>query len=162
MPFWSEHTPPLPHDSKFWNVTNNGYRMKILEQCIVDLYQDFDDFHLIICGDLNAVTGKENYIRYEYIFCDNESDDNDDQTSERNSDDREIKIFGRQLLDVCKMCEVSFLNGLCQRGFNDSCTYTSSLGCSPGDYVLKSSDHIQSATACRTALKTHLFKSDLY
>ena len=76
-----------PYDSKFWNVTNNGYGQEILEQCIVDLYQNFDDFHLIICGDLNARTAKENYTRNEPFLCDDESDDNDDVTSVRNSDD---------------------------------------------------------------------------
>ena len=31
-----------PYDSKFWNVTNNGYGLEILEHCIVDLCQNFE------------------------------------------------------------------------------------------------------------------------
>lgn len=61
---------------------------RLLEQCIVDLFQNSDDFHLIICGHLNARTGREHYIRDESKFCGNESDDHDNLTFKRNSDDR--------------------------------------------------------------------------
>ena len=104
------------YDSKFWNVTNNGYGLEILEQCIVDLYQNLDEFYLIICGDLNARTGKENYIINDPFLFDKENDDKDELIFERNSDDGEINLFGRQLLEVCKMFDCVILNGLCRGG----------------------------------------------
>ena len=86
-------------------------------------------------------SGKENYTSNEsFSVCDDESDDNDNVTFVRISDDREINVFGKQLLEICKMFECVILNGLCERGFNYSCTYISSSGCSTIDYVLVSSD----------------------
>ena len=58
---------------------------------------------MIICGDLNARTGKENYIINDPLLFDKEKDDKDELIFERNSDDGEINLFGRQLLEVCKM-----------------------------------------------------------
>ena len=49
-------------------------------------------------------------------------------------------MFGKQLLEVCKMFECVILNGLCERGFDDSCTKICSSGCGIIDYVLISSD----------------------
>ena len=49
-------------------------------------------------------------------------------------------MFGKQLLEVSKMFECVILNGLCERGFDDSCTYISSSGCSTVNYVLISYD----------------------
>ena len=94
----------------------------------MDLHQNFDDPHLIICRDLNARTGKEHYSRNESNVCDNESDGNNDLTLDRNSEDRDFNMCGRQLLEVCKMLECVILNGLCQMGFDDSCTYIFSSG----------------------------------
>ena len=129
-----------PYDSKFWNVTNNGYGLEILEQCIVDLYQNLDDFYLIICGDLNTRTGKENYIINDPLLFDKENDDKDELIFDRNSDDGEINLFGRQLLEVGKMYDCVILNGLCQWGFDSSYTFISSSGCSTIDYILISND----------------------
>ena len=95
---------------------------------------------MIICGDLNARTGKENYIINDPLLFDKENDDKDELIFERNSDDGEISLFGRQLLEVCKMSDCVILNGLCQWGFDSHYTFISSSGCSTIDYVLISSD----------------------
>ena len=107
------------------------------------MYEKLDDFHLI-CGDLNARTRREKYSRNDSLYYDDNerdgNDDSDDLPLKRNSDDRETNVFGKQLLEVCNKFDCVILNGLCQRGFNDSCTYISSSGCSTIDYVLISID----------------------
>ena len=47
---------------------------------------------MIICGDLNARTGKENYIINDTLLFDKENDDKDELIFERNSDDGEINL----------------------------------------------------------------------
>ena len=134
-----------PYDSKFWNVTDNGYGLELLEQCLVDLYEEYDDFHLIIGGDLNARTGNDNMCTDKDMFDGNiigDSVNSDEavQAYERVSDDCETNMFGKQLLEICQMFDCVILNGLCRRKFDRSCTYISHAGCSTIDYFLVSSD----------------------
>ena len=86
------------------------------------------------------VLEKKNYIINDPLLFDKENDDKDELIFERNSDDGEINLFGRQLLEVCKMFHCVILNWLCQWGFDSSYTFISSSGCSTTDYVLISID----------------------
>ena len=49
-----------PCESAVYGVTQNGYGIEPLEQCVMDLYDKFDNFDIIVCGDLNARTGSQN------------------------------------------------------------------------------------------------------
>ena len=43
-----------PYDSAYWKNCRYGTGIDLLEQCILDLHDSFDDFHTLLCGDLNA------------------------------------------------------------------------------------------------------------
>ena len=67
-----------PYDSTFWNVTNNGYGLELLQKRIIDLHQNFHDFHLIICGGLNARTIKKSALEISQCILVMKNEDNDD------------------------------------------------------------------------------------
>ena len=57
-----------PCESAVYGVTQNGYGIEPLEQCVMDLYDKFDNFDIIVCGDLNARTPEWN-ARMELLTC---------------------------------------------------------------------------------------------
>jgi len=131
-----------PSESRYWNVAEYGYGIEILEQCIVDLYEQFDDFSLIICGDLNARTGCVNAMPSD-VDDDglwNKANSEDDDVFARLSDDKEINSFGKELIDMCTMFDCVVLNGLRLFNFDDSLTFVSTVGGSTIDYFIMSSE----------------------
>ena len=132
-----------PYDSKYWEQSPSCYGMEVLEQCLIDLYENFNDFHIIICGDLNARTGCNNTV-----LCDDFTvNDNFKQTYlhttpefTRFSDDKEITQFGKELLSICSMFNCIIVNGLVCYDFDDSLTYVCNTGGSMIDYFITSSD----------------------
>ena len=129
-----------PHDSPFWGKTQNGYAMDLLEKCIMDLYEAMDDFYLMICGDFNARTASKNCNYWSsddmepFDVCDNDS------VMSRTSQDKEVNVFGQQLLELCNVTECAILNGLTDYGCDSSCTYIGSLGVSVVDLFIMSCD----------------------
>jgi hypothetical protein len=79
-----------PSESKYWNVAEHGYGIEILEQCIVDLYERFKDFSLLICGDLNSRTGCTNAAP---------ADDDDDEIDDAFWNESENNMFVRRSED---------------------------------------------------------------
>ena len=110
-----------PYDSNYWKVTQHGYGVELIEKCVMDLHDVTDDFSLLLCGDLNARTASENYNHVQ--------DDCEDVLAKvcdcfpRKSQDNHTNVFGQQLVELCNMCECLILNGLLERGFDDSCTF---------------------------------------
>jgi len=135
-----------PSDSKYWRQSQYGFGLEILEQCLMDLFERYEDFSMIVCGDLNARTGCENAVldddddewRDEWRPYDKTNVDN--YVFTRNSDDRELSIFGRELINICNSFDCVIANGLCRFGFDDSLTFVSSTGGSTIDYFIISSD----------------------
>ena len=72
-----------PCESVVYGVTQNGYGIEPLEQCVTDLYDKFDNFYIIVCGDLNARTGCQNGI--VDMLTDPLSFDSEEVFQERNS-----------------------------------------------------------------------------
>jgi len=138
-----------PYDSKFWNVTKQGYGFEIIEECVIDMFEKYGDIHLLICGDLNARTGSGNFVKnnitdflddtgtFQYDDCDDCDGGND---FSRRSEDKVTNVFGKQLLEICNMFDCIILNGLCKRGFDDASTFISQSGCSVIDYFLISDE----------------------
>ena len=108
----------------------------------MDLHDVTDDFSLLLCGDLNARAASENYNQVQ--------DDCEDVLAKvcdcfpRKSQDNQTNVFGQQLIELCNMCESLILNGLSERGFDDSCTFVSNSGSSVVDYFLLSCDMLSS------------------
>ena len=84
-----------PYDSNYWKNSQFGYGIELLEQCILDLYDSFDDFHVLLCGDLNARTASENYtsvsVELEDVLLQSSSQ------FPRKSQDDIVNTFGNQL-----------------------------------------------------------------
>ena len=49
-----------PSNSDAYNLLQSGFGIEPLESCITTLYERYEDFHLFICGDLNARTASQN------------------------------------------------------------------------------------------------------
>lgn len=132
--FISSYIPP--YDSSFWTSAQHGYGVEMIEQCILDLYGECDDFHVLLCGDLNARTASSN--------CSKILDDLDSITDEqsdffpRQSQDTVTNIFGEQLLELCNIFEYVILNGLSENNYDGSFTFISKTGSSTVDYFIVS------------------------
>ena len=138
-------TAYLPqYDSNYRKVTQHGYGVELIEKCVLDLHVVTDDFSLLLCGDLNARTASENYNQVQ--------DDCEDVLAKvcdcfpRKSQDNHTNVFGQHLIELCNMCECLILNGLSERGFDDSCTFVSNSGSTVVDYFLLSCDMLSSVS----------------
>ena len=123
----------------------------------MDLHHVTDDFSLLLCGDPNARTASENYNQLQ--------DDCEDVLAKvcdcfpRKSQDNHMKVFGQQLIELCNMCECIILNGLSERGFDDSCTFVSNSASSGVDYFFLSCNMLSSV--CITSLELdNMIESD--
>ena len=121
-------------------MTQNGYRIEPLEQCVTDWYDKFDNFDILVCGDLNAQTCSQNGTTDMLTdpLCTNSK-----CFQEGKSPDSTKNLFGDQLIDFCSMFNCSVVNSLCDRGFDDGFTYISSTGSSVIDYIIMSNDFSQ-------------------
>ena len=127
-----------PYDSAYWKNCRYGIGIDLLEQCILDLHDSFDDFHILLCGDLNARTASENYTGIAEDFQDIMLQAN--SIFPRKSQDIIVNTFGQQLLDFCNMYDCVILNGLCEGEHDNSFTYIASCGASVSDYYIMSCD----------------------
>ena len=132
-----------PYDSAYWKNCRYGTGIDLLEQCILDLHDSFDDFHILLCGDLNARTASENYTGIAEDFQDIMLQAN--SIFPRKSQDLIVNTFGQQLLNFCNMYDCVILNGLCEGEHDNSFTYIASCGASVLDYYIMSCDLYHSA-----------------
>ena len=49
-----------PSQSLYYTDTEIDNGVALLEQCIIDIFEEFGELPIIICGDLNARTGSMN------------------------------------------------------------------------------------------------------
>ena len=101
-----------PYDSAYWKNCRYGFGIDLLEQSILDPSDSFDDFHIQLCGDLNARTASENYTDIAEDFQDIMLQA--DSIFPRKSQDLTVNTFGQQLLDFCNMYDCVILNGFCK------------------------------------------------
>jgi hypothetical protein len=125
-----------PSNSPFWKTTQNGYGHELIEVCIMNLYCKYQDFFLLLCGDLNSRTAEHNYTETIIPSDDNILYNTDSYMLKRSSCDKEINMFGNQLLDFCSVFDCTILNGLMGGDFGDNCTYVCESGSSLVDYYL--------------------------
>lgn len=138
--FLSSYIPP--YDSKFWNLSQHGYGIEVIEKCVLDLYELYNDFYLLLCGDFNSRTASENVS-----YTENELEEmlgREDNLFPRQSKDNEKNVFGEQLLELCNLYECVILNGLSSHGFDSGYTFISSSGSSTIDYFLMSCEMFSS------------------
>lgn len=129
-----------PYDSNYWKHAQDGYGIELLEQCLHELYAKYDEFSVLISGDVNARTS-----RYNLDFSLTDDVDSPsiaymcDQVK-RKSQDNHVNQFGEQLLEFCNIFDCFLLNGLVKGNCDDGCTFLSDRGSSVVDYFVLSFD----------------------
>ena len=113
------------HESKLWNKSLNDFGIEILKNCLQQVYDKINDFHIMLMGDFNARTGLKNGCDLLYDF---NTDTPDNDLYVRSSQDKVINSFGEQLIEFCSMFDCIILNGLSDRKFDDSCSFISPSG----------------------------------
>ena len=138
-----------PEGSKFWSLSEFGYGIEILEQCLVDLHEQLGNFSFVICGDLNSRTGSMNAKQLDDEEFDNLANQRTpnaigdiENMYIRLSEDSVTNNFGKNLLELCSIFECVILNGmhLSSGQMDKALTYISSNGGSTIDYFIISTD----------------------
>ena len=128
-----------PCESAVYGVTQNGYGIETLEQCVIDFYMTnlttFTYLYVVIwmhelvarmelstCWLIHWVLTAKKFSKKEIH-----------RTRQKN-------VFGNQLIDFCSMFNCSIVNGLSDRGFDDGFTYVSNTGSNVIDYIIVSND----------------------
>jgi hypothetical protein len=111
-----------------------------IEHDIVNKYSSKGD--IILCGDLNARLGKENYyIPLNSVFhipVSNECYDIDIAVYDRNSQDTIVDARGRDIIDICIGNKLRILNGRTLGDSKGKYTCYKPVGCSVIDYFIVS------------------------
>ena len=93
--------------------------------------------YFLLWGDFNARTGNLNNSLQE-----DEEDIHEFIQSElcghRQSQDKIVIVFGRRLLELCAICNLTILNGTCSGDELSNFTYVCSTGSSSIDYFISS------------------------
>ena len=127
-----------PSQSDYYSETDIDNGICLLEQCLLDVYEDHGEIPLIILGDLNARTGSAN--AKDYVLPDTclDEDTEPDKRFTRKSKDCTTNDFGRYLLSVCEQFSLLIMNGLLPGDEYGDVTYIAHNGASVIDYVLLS------------------------
>ena len=126
------YIPPV--DSPYYNTVEEPDGVTILEKCITEIGAQHNNCNIILCGDFNCRTGTYNTANVWNAY---------DVRSEaivdtRNSQDKEINVYGRSLLTLCISFELSILNG-CEDIYGSAqFTFMSHSGKSVIDYFIAS------------------------
>ena len=118
---------------------NNG--VSFLEQCLLDIVEEFPGCPLIVGGDLNSRTGDDNGREIEpgvSIYDVFDEEDMVNNVKKRASKDIVTNDFGRYLLTVCGEFDLSILNGMIMDESSGNFTYVAPNGCSVVDYFIVS------------------------
>ena len=129
-----------PRSSMYYAKVEIDNGIDILEQCIMDLYEDFGETPLIVFGDLNARTGNSNAKNdcIENYFLDDDCDSIEENDYKRSSKDSVINDCGNSLLNVCEEFSLLIVNGLLPGDAFGDFTYIAHNGSSVIDYFLVS------------------------
>lgn len=130
-----------PVGSVFYKDKDYDSTLELLEQFIVSQMDDLDYVYYLIAGDFNARIG--DWYFTDDVFSPNVSNDNYDNTYERNSQDKFVNGFGKKLIQFCSTFNIIPLNGLSLGDFDNNYTFVSERGSSVIDYFLCSADFVK-------------------
>ena len=129
-----------PSGSTSYESEQNG--IEVLYDCIINVTARYPDTHVMIVGDLNARTGDESDFIHDdnaaYIPGGNLYSPSDFDIP-RFSSDKEVNVFGENLLEICKSLDIHIVNGRSQSDPVGQFTFISSRGASLIDYFIVSS-----------------------
>ncbi|WP_419608110.1 endonuclease/exonuclease/phosphatase family protein, partial [Thiolapillus sp.] len=99
-----------PPDSPYYKHSQGAITssISVIEQCLLDCAEKFEQSYFLLCGDFNARTGNLNNSLQE-----DEEDIHEFIQSElcghRQSQDKIVNAFGRMLLEMCATCNLTIL-----------------------------------------------------
>jgi hypothetical protein len=114
---------------------------ELLERDIAEMCEEGE---VLIMGDTNGRTGsKKDYIEYgKNDHCITQNHYIANQTSiplsERFNEDNECNSLGKQLIELCKNCQMYIVNGRTRGDIPGKCTCIQGKGCSTVDYAIAS------------------------
>ena len=133
-----------PSSSQYYVNTEINNGVSILEQCVMDLTEELGDIPIILTGDLNSRTGSNNSEEFDINdiplhFLENGCDRGSEASRNKHSSkDSIVNEFGKYLLNVCTVFDLTILNGQDNHPDSANFTYVSSTGCSVVDYFIVS------------------------
>lgn len=143
----------LNHDLYFclcYVIPENSSRQSMIEvhtldrllSNIVKLNSEYNNLHLVICGDMNAHTSDNpDFVADESLNHTDFLPDEycvDNYLKRCSQDKGRINNNGNMLLDLCKQSGMRILNGRCNGDKDGKFTYVGSKGSSVVDYVITS------------------------
>jgi exonuclease III len=123
-----------PTNSIYYNGKDFLCSLELLEQFMLSLFETDGDVHFLIGGDLNARVGEWSCEPYDNEY------EHELNSFTRKSQDETINSFGKTLIEMCTMFELTPLNGMCHGDRDGLFTFHSDRGNSVIDYILCSVD----------------------
>ena len=119
-----------PANSIYYSNKNYANTFEVLEEFIADELQKDDEVDILINGDLNARIG-------DWGFATSDDTNEEDATEfNRTSQDPIVNPNGRRLIELCNTFNLTPLNGLTEKLFDNKYTFLSKRGNSMIDYFI--------------------------
>ena len=130
-----------PEGSRYYS--HFGYAedgISLIENCLVEVINDLNDYYVIITGDLNSRTANASQpVLYDNCVVDDLCV-SQPISDGRRSQDSVINGFGKSLLNMCTSFNLGILNGRCNGDPEGRYTYITDMGSSVVDYFVMSCD----------------------
>jgi len=125
-----------PYQSPLYLLSDFDSGIAALEQCMLNVTEQFGDVPFLLCGDMNARTANQqpHNINDNEYFNNAEQDDYYSESGVRNSQDKVENNFGKQFLELGAEFEIVVLNGATEGDYCGRFTFLSSSGNSVIDY----------------------------
>ena len=129
-----------PEGSPYYAYFDVENGISLFENYLTDCLVQCGDVYILICGDLNSRTSNvshqskdiNDFIQFQYL--------SHPVIVNRCSEDLVLNKYGKLLLNVCTVFDLSILNGMCYGDHHGCYTFVSDAGCSVNDYFIMSSD----------------------
>jgi hypothetical protein len=145
-----------PAGSVYYTETEIDNGIMLLENCVLDIYQEVGDSPLIIMGDFNSRTGERNAkngLNLDIFSYDDDSEEEEEGEFSRTSKDSIINEFGYYLLSMCENFSLKIMNGSLKGDEQGEFTYIAYNGSSVIDYFILSDSIIKYASELRVISK---------
>lgn len=131
-----------PVGSIFYTDKDFDCTLDLVEQLLTDHIDKDKDYEYIIGGDMNARIGDWSYSeKIEDIL-----EEDEEAIYTRRAKDRTINGFGKRLIELCSTFNLTPLNGLEERNFDDNFTFYSTRGNSTIDHYICTTGLLDSVT----------------
>ena len=134
-----------PIGSVYYRDKEHDSTLDTLEQFMAEQLDQDNDYSYIISGDLNSRISDWSFTK----------EDTDNETEEmtrftRRAQDTVTNSFGKKLIELCNMFDMTPLGGLAEKDFDDKFTFPSPRGSSTNDHFVCSVDILDDIAGFQT------------